>query len=165
MSTHRSLTRIVTAVFLVIGTLAAAAHNRAFADEPVSIATDDTVVSVRSDGRVLLRYCYRDVPFKPYVQEFFTPSGVNVLRDAPHDHLHHHALMFAIKDIRNKTVHRRLPSFKREEGKYVLKVSRFTTVELTEKEVEGITRDKKQITAWYCLTRTREVLRWLLEKV
>jgi len=36
------------------------------------------------------------VPFKPYVQQLFTPSGINILRDAPADHLHHHALMFAV---------------------------------------------------------------------
>jgi hypothetical protein len=96
MSIYTSLTGIVTAVFLVIGTSAAAAQNPAFTDEPVRIATDDTVVSIQAGDRVLLRYRYRDVPFKPYVQEFFTPLGVNILRDAPHDHLHHHALMFAI---------------------------------------------------------------------
>ncbi|MHC4656117.1 MAG: DUF6807 family protein, partial [Planctomycetota bacterium] len=37
------------------------------------------------------------VPFKPYVQQLFSPAGVNILRDAPADHLHHHALMFAVK--------------------------------------------------------------------
>jgi hypothetical protein len=91
----KSLIQIVTSVFLLIVTLAAA-HNPAFADEPIRIETGDTVVSIQAGERVLLRYRYRDVPFKPYVQEFFTPLGVNVLRDAPHDHLHHHALMFAI---------------------------------------------------------------------
>ncbi len=35
--------------------------------------------------------------FKPYVIKLTTPSGVNILRDLPIDHLHHHALMFAIK--------------------------------------------------------------------
>lgn len=96
MSTYANLTRIVTAGFLVIGTSAAAAQNPAFADEPISIGTNDAVVSIQVGDRVLLRYRYRDVPFKPYVQELFTPLGVNILRDAPHDHLHHHALMFAI---------------------------------------------------------------------
>jgi len=96
MSIYTSLVRVTTLVLLVIKTSAATAQKPAFADEPVSIATDDTVVSVRADDRVLLRYRYRDVPYKPYVQEFFTPLGVNILRDAPHDHLHHHALMFAI---------------------------------------------------------------------
>ena len=92
----RNLMRIAAAVSLVVGTSAAAAQNPAFADEPMRIETGDTLLSVQAGDRVLLRYRYRDVPFKPYVQEFFTPVGVNVLRDAPHDHLHHHALMFAV---------------------------------------------------------------------
>ncbi|MCP4594117.1 MAG: hypothetical protein GY842_25590, partial [bacterium] len=53
-------------------------------------------VLVRSGPAPLLRYSYGAVPFKPYVQELYTPNGRNVLRDAPHDHLHHHALMFAV---------------------------------------------------------------------
>jgi len=35
--------------------------------------------------------------FKPYVIKLNTPEGINILRDVPIDHLHHHALMFAIK--------------------------------------------------------------------
>ena len=35
--------------------------------------------------------------FKPYVKEFATLPGRNILRDAPFDHLHHHGLMYAIK--------------------------------------------------------------------
>jgi hypothetical protein len=31
------------------------------------------------------------------VKELCTINGDNILRDAPHDHLHHHALMYAIK--------------------------------------------------------------------
>lgn len=64
--------------------------------EPVMTFTPETV-SIEDSGRTVLRYRYRGVPFKPYVDVLTTPSGVNILRDAPHDHLHHHALMFAIK--------------------------------------------------------------------
>jgi hypothetical protein len=53
-------------------------------------------VLVNQGQRSLLCYRYEDVPFKPYVQQLYSPSGINVLRDAPHDHLHHHALMYAI---------------------------------------------------------------------
>ena len=66
------------------------------AANPIRVVTDQNVVSVYDDDGVLLRYSYRDVPFKPYVKELFTPGGVNVLLDAPADHLHHHALMFAV---------------------------------------------------------------------
>jgi len=33
---------------------------------------------------------------KPYVQELYTPAGVQILRDSPFDHKHHHGLMFAV---------------------------------------------------------------------
>jgi len=68
----------------------------AFAENPMRIATDENVVSIHKGQRVLLRYRYEHVPFKPYVQQLFSPRGVNVLLDAPPDHLHHHALMFAV---------------------------------------------------------------------
>ena len=64
--------------------------------EPTLTITTETATVV--DGvQPVLRYRYGGVPFKPYVDLLTTPSGVNILRDAPHDHLHHHALMFAIK--------------------------------------------------------------------
>lgn len=47
--------------------------------------------------QVAVLYVFGGVPFKPYVQEFKTPGGINVIRDAPSDHLHHHGLMFAIR--------------------------------------------------------------------
>ena len=60
------------------------------------ITIDDTAVSVRAGDRLVLRYRYQNVPFKPYVEQLFTPHGINTVRDAPHDHLHHHGLMFAV---------------------------------------------------------------------
>jgi len=53
-------------------------------------------VSLAVDGVKIAEYRYGDVPFKPYIKELRTPGGLNVLLDAPHDHLHHHALMFAV---------------------------------------------------------------------
>jgi hypothetical protein len=70
--------------------------NVACAPDPMRVVMDQNVVSLYEDDNVLLRYSYKDVPFKPYVKELFTPGGVNVLLDAPADHLHHHALMFAV---------------------------------------------------------------------
>ena len=46
--------------------------------------------------RCALLYVYGGVPFKPYVKELYTPGGVNILRDSPTDHKHHHGLMFAV---------------------------------------------------------------------
>jgi hypothetical protein len=56
-----------------------------------------TLSVLQKDGKPLARYTYTAVPFKPYIDELRTPSGKNILRDAPHDHLHHHALMYAIR--------------------------------------------------------------------
>ena len=42
-------------------------------------------------------YSFAPKQFKPYVKELYTFQGLNVLRDAPHDHLHHHGLMYAIR--------------------------------------------------------------------
>lgn len=49
-----------------------------------------------ADGRPVLTYEAAASPNKPYVAQLYTPGGVAVLRDAPADHLHHHALMFAV---------------------------------------------------------------------
>jgi hypothetical protein len=53
--------------------------------------------TVSFHGRKVLAYASAPAKFKPYVKELCTLQGVNILRDAPHDHLHHHALMFGIK--------------------------------------------------------------------
>lgn len=47
-------------------------------------------------GRPILDYRYGGVPFKPYVASLATRDGVQVLRDSPLDHKHHHGLMFAL---------------------------------------------------------------------
>jgi hypothetical protein len=67
-----------------------------YAQAPMRVIVEPNNVSVCKDEQLLLRYCYRGVPFKPYVQRLFSPAGINILRDAPIDHKHHHALMFAV---------------------------------------------------------------------
>jgi len=67
------------------------------AADSVEFTKDSARVTIKADGQTVLVYKYGEVPFKPYVEQFCTPSGVNVLRDAPFDHLHHHGLMFAIR--------------------------------------------------------------------
>ena len=49
-----------------------------------------------SSGGMLAEYCPNPSPFKPYLKRLFTPGGVQILRDSPPDHKHHHALMFAV---------------------------------------------------------------------
>ncbi|MBI2431464.1 MAG: PmoA family protein [Candidatus Hydrogenedentes bacterium] len=61
------------------------------------LMVDEATVSVLHQDQAVMRYRYGGVPFKPYVDQLTTPSGVNILRDAPEDHLHHHALMYAVK--------------------------------------------------------------------
>jgi sugar phosphate isomerase/epimerase len=57
---------------------------------------DKNAISILAGERPVLEYRFTDVPFKPCVTRLWTPGGVQVLRDAPHDHLHHHALMYAV---------------------------------------------------------------------
>jgi len=44
----------------------------------------------------LMVYQFRENPAKPYLAQLCSPAGVNVLRDSPADHKHHHGLMFAL---------------------------------------------------------------------
>lgn len=69
-----------------------------FAAEPkaMSVTPEKEALLVAYDGKPVLRYRFEGVPFKPYVKELCTPGGINILRDAPADHLHHHALMYAM---------------------------------------------------------------------
>lgn len=52
---------------------------------------------VRHNGRAVFRYAFTPGQYKPYVKELCTVEGLNLLRDAPSDHLHHHGLMYAIR--------------------------------------------------------------------
>jgi len=51
---------------------------------------------MKFDGKEVYRQKLENNPFKPCVDVLCTPSGRNILRDSPWDHLHHHALMFAV---------------------------------------------------------------------
>ncbi len=53
--------------------------------------------TISYEGKPLLVYAFNPQKFKSYVKELATIKGDNILRDAPFDHLHHHALMYAIK--------------------------------------------------------------------
>ncbi|MBD3266399.1 hypothetical protein GF373_06990 [bacterium] len=66
------------------------------AETPLRLTIDGDQLQVHKREQVILNYAYNNVPFKPYVKELYTPSGINILRDAPADHLHHHGLMFAV---------------------------------------------------------------------
>jgi hypothetical protein len=72
------------------------APGEAPSGEALRVADQSPSVLIHAGKRLLLEYRYDKVPFKPYAKQLLTPSGLNVLLDAPHDHLHHHALMFAV---------------------------------------------------------------------
>lgn len=82
---------------IVLGLLAlSVVPDRAPAGQPMRVTVDANSLSVDAGAVEIAEYRYGDVPFKPYIKELFTPNGLNVLLDAPHDHLHHHALMLAV---------------------------------------------------------------------
>jgi hypothetical protein len=87
----------VTVSLMAVSLLAVALLDQALAQNSIDITTDENVLSIHADQSPLLLYRYKDVPYKPYIQKLFSPDGVNILRDAPADHLHHHALMYAVK--------------------------------------------------------------------
>ena len=73
-------------------------HSLAAADQlTVTAATRPTQWTVAYRGNPILVYLFNPQEFKPYVQGLYTVKGYGVLRNAPWDHLHHHALMYGIK--------------------------------------------------------------------
>lgn len=63
----------------------------------VEQAANQVQLTVLQGKRKLLVYRSDPRQFKAYVKELCTIRGDNLLRDAPEDHLHHHALMYAIR--------------------------------------------------------------------
>lgn len=53
-------------------------------------------IAFKSGERTLMVYQVAENPAKPYISMLYSPAGVNVLRDSPADHKHHHGLMFAV---------------------------------------------------------------------
>lgn len=84
--------RVVMTLFLAIALL--------FADGAVAklsnVSTGNNWGLCPGEGVAVL-YVYGGAHFKPYVKTLSTPAGVNILRDSPADHLHHHGLMFAVR--------------------------------------------------------------------
>ncbi len=60
-------------------------------------ASEPSTWTISYEGKPILVYAFNPQKFKPYVKELRTIKGENILRDAPFDHLHHHALMYAIR--------------------------------------------------------------------
>ncbi len=75
-------------------------------------------------------YSFAPKKFKPYVMELAPLGGENILRDAPFDHLHHHALMYGIRV-------NGINFWEEVSGNGVQKVIRFSTPILTETGAGG----------------------------
>lgn len=60
------------------------------------IAQDSSTISIFDGDRLVLHYRYAEVSHKPYADQLCSPAGVQVLRDSPDDHKHHHGLMYAL---------------------------------------------------------------------
>ncbi len=81
--------------FMVIGVSVGDSAEQG-SPKSLQVKKEDGIVSVVTErNSPVLAYAFGDVPFKPYIKKLFTPGGVQVLRDSPSDHKHHHALMFA----------------------------------------------------------------------
>jgi len=59
------------------------------------VETED-LVTLASNDQPVLEYRQTCNPNKVYVSKLYTPSGMQILLDSPHDHVHHHALMYAL---------------------------------------------------------------------
>lgn len=90
-------------ITLLTTSLALAPHLRADtasapAPSPLSRRLDPQgLLHWQFKGRPLFVYAFASNQFKPYVRELRSLEGVQVLRDAPADHLHHHGLMYAVR--------------------------------------------------------------------
>ena len=76
---------------VVVGVTSAAEHLEAVA------SAGQTEWTFRYAGQPVMVYAFAPWSYKPYVKVLSTIEGEDLLRDAPHDHLHHHALMYAIR--------------------------------------------------------------------
>lgn len=90
---------IATHVYVLTGVLMLMLFSAdSLTADPPRFRTEEgeETLKVSFGDRPLLEYRSARDALKPYVRQFYTPSAVRVLRDAPSDHKHHHALMLAM---------------------------------------------------------------------
>jgi hypothetical protein len=88
--------RIIVAALCIAAALSVSGHAQQPGTTSFRVQKDGASLRIANGQRPVLSYRFGDVPYKPYVQTFCTPTGINILRDSPHDHKHHHAMMFAV---------------------------------------------------------------------
>ena len=89
--------RSTLAALLIASWLGRTAQTAETSGLHLTPTTSSSGWTISYQGKPLLVYSFDPQKFKPYVKELSTIKGDNILRDAPFDHLHHHALMYAIK--------------------------------------------------------------------
>lgn len=91
--------RIIAAVvfgFLGAAFLAVSVRAGGGKNPSLRVMQDDKTLTILAGNQQILLYQQVESPQKPYVKRLFSPAGVQILLDAPSDHKHHHALMFAL---------------------------------------------------------------------
>jgi hypothetical protein len=108
LATHRPL--VVPIILAGLATTGGAAWGEgrspveAVAAETLSAGSQEQIrgtvqdgrVTVSVDGTVVFEYVAPASGPKCYVKTLCSPKGINVFRDSPPDHVHHHGLMFAV---------------------------------------------------------------------
>lgn len=83
------------AVTLVLAGCLAALARPSLA-QSLTATKDQRAIRIVGPAGPVAEYVYHPSSPKPYVAQWYTPAGLQVLRDSPGDHKHHHALMFAL---------------------------------------------------------------------
>ena len=96
---ERHLLSVTGRLVVALGIWTMLAGPALLAAEPFSVSTASQPIhwTISYQGKTVLVYASDPQKFKPYVQALHTLQGYGVLRDAPFDHLHHHALMYGIR--------------------------------------------------------------------
>ena len=89
--------RIRRAFSCLIAVWGAAGIAQAAPDFTFAPTAEISAWKVSWGDRPVMVYSFGSAQYKPYVKELYAWNGVNILRDAPSDHLHHHALMYAVR--------------------------------------------------------------------
>ena len=88
---------IIHALSLGLVLCLAVAPGAAAATLSLDTSEEPAAWSLLYGQQKLFVYSFAPQKFKPYVKELSPLGGENILRDAPFDHLHHHALMYGIR--------------------------------------------------------------------
>ena len=89
MPSNAGIPALALTAILSAASAAAPAHD-------MRCTRDNDTISIKVGEQTLLACRSTPGPLKVYVKELYTPGGRQVLLDSPHDHIHHHALMYAI---------------------------------------------------------------------